>query len=404
MAIVNNMWLKGTRQKLGGTVLYQSMGRTLQRELAPAVSNPRTPAQMSQRVLLANVVALYRISSSWMRGAFESKPQNQTDYNAFVSANLSASRVALTKAQAAAGAAVVAPYRVAMGSLNPINWDTTDPSLAVSDIYLGNLPALTEVSVANFAAAVLDNNNIPEGSQLSLIQYIQQVDDLGTPYVICRPYEVLLDRNNPRPLSDYMPRLLDSLSVDDKQRLAVVNDDNTGGFAMILSKTTGSRIQVSPASIILTQDQSTYNAYTTAAAHAAAVESYSQGADIYLSSSNANPTGTPSTAITILSLYSGGTNVQPGGSIDVDTIEASEVQLNLSTAVDAQTVNVILYYYNTSSQPQNWGTVPGSASGTTITFDAPASTAQTTDKSLAYVQVTINGQTLRITFTDSNVE
>lgn len=404
MAIVNNMWLKGTRQKLGGTVLYQSMGRTLQRELAPAVSNPRTPAQMSQRVLLANVVALYRISSGWMRGAFESKPQNQTDYNAFVSANLSASRVALTKAQAAAGAAVVAPYRVAMGSLNPINWDTSDPTSAESDIYLGNIRSLDDLTVANFAAAVLDNNNIPEGSQLSLIQYIQQVDDLGTPYVICRPYEVLLDRNNPRPLSDYMPQILFAATSPLESTLGVTLDEFTGGFAMVISKTTGSRIQVSPASIILTEDKSTYNAYTTAAAHAAAVESYSQGADIFLSSAEANPTGTPSTAITILSLYSGGTNVQPGGSIDVDTIEGSEVQLNLSTAVDAQTVNVILYYYDTNSQPQNWDTVPGSASGTTITFDAPASTAQTTNKSLAYVQVTINGQTLRITFTDSNVE
>ena len=60
MAVLQNMWLRGAKKKLGGTVLYTQGGRTLQRELAPEVKNPKTPAQMGQRVKWANLVAFYR--------------------------------------------------------------------------------------------------------------------------------------------------------------------------------------------------------------------------------------------------------------------------------------------------------------------------------------------------------
>ena len=69
------MWLRGASKKLGGTVLYTQGGRTLQRELAPEVKNPKTPAQMGQRVKWANLVAFYRANAGWMPKAFENKRQ-----------------------------------------------------------------------------------------------------------------------------------------------------------------------------------------------------------------------------------------------------------------------------------------------------------------------------------------
>ena len=69
MAIVTSMWLKGTKQKLGGSVLYQAMGQTRQRELAANVANPRTNSQMQQRTRWANLVNFYRVNAGWMKFA-----------------------------------------------------------------------------------------------------------------------------------------------------------------------------------------------------------------------------------------------------------------------------------------------------------------------------------------------
>ncbi len=60
-------------------MLYTQGGRTLQRELAPEVKNPKTPAQMGQRVKWANLVAFYRANASWMPKAFENKKATQSD-------------------------------------------------------------------------------------------------------------------------------------------------------------------------------------------------------------------------------------------------------------------------------------------------------------------------------------
>ena len=103
MAIVQTMWMTGTKKKLGGTVLYQAMGQTRQRELAAEISNPRTTQQMTQRVKWSNLVNLYRANRSWMKYAFETKKTNQSEYNKFMSLNVAASAIYLPKNVAAAG-------------------------------------------------------------------------------------------------------------------------------------------------------------------------------------------------------------------------------------------------------------------------------------------------------------
>lgn len=91
MAKIKSLWLRGSSQRLGGAVTYMLKGVQIARELAAKVDNPRTPKQMNQRVKLANVVAFYRANRPWMeRLAFETKKQNWSTYNAFVSANFAA--------------------------------------------------------------------------------------------------------------------------------------------------------------------------------------------------------------------------------------------------------------------------------------------------------------------------
>ena len=289
MAVLKNLVMRGASQRLGGMVLYQLKGQTLARELAPAVSNPRTPAQMDNRVRLQNVVSVYRANRGWMAGAFENKKERESDYNAFVSANLSSSQVAFTKAQAAAGAAVAAPYQISSGSLGSIEQQVSESELQ-TNIYLGTLTLDTTTTVGEFAAAVIaNNNNIVQGMQLSLILNIQQVNQVtGIPYIITRAYEVILDAASTELLSAYYPDgLLASGGGQDNILYADLSDMGSGAVSFILSQTTAATTRVSEQSMLQYGDTGIYSQYTSPAAVAAAVASYGENQVNFLDSNSA---------------------------------------------------------------------------------------------------------------------
>lgn len=290
MAIVNNLWLRGSKKRLAGTVIYQSNGQTIQRELASSVSNPRTESQMQQRVRWANLVAFYRAAKPMMRYAFEAKKATQSDYNALMSANVSNSPVYLTKAQANSGACVVAPYIITKGSL---------PSISISpkandwesDIYLGDLDDFADISVRDLALAILANNpGVHEGDQLSFVRFTQSVNPAtGNPYVILRKYEVLMDVRNNDLLVNYLPTdIVFPVGSGSSFRVGVLNNGGTGAFALILSRTIGGKTYVSTQNLTLVNMASVLAQYTNADQLAVAIQSYGETEDAFLSSTTAN--------------------------------------------------------------------------------------------------------------------
>lgn len=289
MAILNNLWMRGSKKKLGGTVIYNSMGQTIQRELAASVSNPRTESQMSQRVRWANLVSFYRVAKPMMKYAFENKKRTQSDYNALMSANVTASPIALTKQEAAAGACVVAPYTISQGSLPSITIKSADVDWE-SDIFLGSIGDLNEITVRDFALAVINNNPaINAGDQLSFVRFTQSINEVsGIPYVILRKYEVLMDVANRDLLKNYLPiGLVTSMGGSSDAVLGIVNNGGTGAFALILSRTTGGRTQVSTQQLIMVNMENTLQAYSSEEQIAAAIKSYGEGEDAFLSATSA---------------------------------------------------------------------------------------------------------------------
>ena len=271
-------------------VLYQLKGQTLARELAPAVSNPRTPAQMDNRVRLQNVVSVYRAIRAWMAGAFENKKERESDYNAFVSANLASSQVAFTKQQAAAGAAVAAPYQISSGSLGSIEQQVSESELQ-TNLYLGALAINNTTTVGNFAEALItNNNNIVQGMQLSLILNIQQVNQAtGIPYIITRAYEIVLDAANTELLSTYYPEgLLANGGGANNILYADLSEQGNGAASFILSHTVSATTRVSEQSMKLYGDRSIYNSYVSAEAISEAVASYGENQVNFLDSNSAN--------------------------------------------------------------------------------------------------------------------
>jgi hypothetical protein len=78
----------------------------------PNLCNPRTENQQAQRAQLTNLVTTYQTLSSFIRGAYPSKPEHLSDYNMFIKRNLSKVKVYLNKAEASRKACIVVPYNI----------------------------------------------------------------------------------------------------------------------------------------------------------------------------------------------------------------------------------------------------------------------------------------------------
>lgn len=291
MAILSNMWLKGARKRLGGTVVYNSMGQTIQRELATSVSNPRTLAQMRQRVKWANLVSFYRVNAPWMKYAFETKKRTQSEYNKLMSLNVASSEIYLTKQEAAGGACIVAPYIVTQGTLPSVEFTFQDDGYK-TNLYLKNQSSMQEgTPVATLSASLVESNPaLQYGDQISFIRLTQMTNGAtGIPYVILRKYEMVLSRTNNEPWHNYLPfDLLSANESSERGWIEVDNNNAAGGFTIVISRTVGGRTLVSTQSIMLMNMDAIIASYSSQAALERAVASYGTSEDAFLSSNAAN--------------------------------------------------------------------------------------------------------------------
>ncbi len=348
MAIVKNFWLKNQTKKLAGAVIYQAMGQTRSRELAAEVSNPRTIDQMSQRVKWANLVNFYRANKSWMKFAFETKPTNRTDYNQFMSLNVANSRIYLAKGIANQGGCVVDSYVMTQGSLASIecvkqgnNWET---NLFLTE----GLEIVSTTTIAEVSQALIQSNPaLREGDQLSFIRLTQQTNaNTGVPFVVVRKYEVILNSSDLRFWGDFMP--LDYITESDpvdNNRILVNNSGNAGGFLLILSRTTGGKTYVSTQSVIVANNEATIEAYSSQNALQAAIDSYGESTEPFLTSTTANQDSQAPVQPSIVSIAGDLGNAVPGqvfGPINIDTADEFIVTLSQTPTAAGAGSKVVL--------------------------------------------------------------
>lgn len=246
MAIVRNMWMRNTRKQVAGAVLYNLKGQTIQREKAASVANPRTTAQMDQRVKLANLVNFYRANKAWMaKGAFESKKQTWSDYNAFVSANLNGNEVYLTKELANSGVCAIAPYIVTKGSLPEAN-----VTASTGNVYL-SVDATTAPTTfgALSTALIAKYPGLQNGDQMSIILYRVNNDGDGWPHMNVSAIEINLDTTSTATIATAIPG---ASYADD----ALVIATDAAGASICFSRTVNGSIKVSPSDVKIINDES----------------------------------------------------------------------------------------------------------------------------------------------------
>lgn len=315
MAIVKNFWLQNQKKKLAGAVIYQAMGQTRSRELAASVANPRTESQMTQRVKWANLVNFYRANKGWMKFAYETKKQSQSDYNKFMSLNVASSRIYIPKGFAAQGACIVDAYQMTQGSLSSIETTKTSTGWA-TNLFLTDANALPESPTVGEVSTQLlaANPALREGDQLSFIRFTQQTNaNTGVPYVVVRKYEVILNSSSVKFFYDYMP--IDYIVFDGggTEHFIEVNDSgNAGGFIVILSRTTGGKTYVSTQSIVVANNAALIDAYSSQNALQTAIDSYGESSEPFLTSTVAEQDSQAATGMSIVSVKLNGTERAPG--------------------------------------------------------------------------------------------
>lgn len=288
MAKVKSSGLRNYVGRLGGSVYYMLKGQNIAREKAPEVSNPRTATQMRQRMQWANLVAMYKCLQPYLgKKAFQDKPASWSDYNAFMSANLGSTPVYLTKEAVNNGVTYLAPYKVTEGSLPAINLGSDDATSTFdTDIKINDGVDL-QTTIGQLTALIIDNNvGWQEGDQLGII--IMQNGRLYRPYV--HAFEIILNRNDDRPISDVIDAGTDFFSTNDNSCLIISPselENPTQGLAVacavIHSRTISGKTSVSTQSLVLNRSAMTeYREKITEDAFNAARESYGIPTEVWL--------------------------------------------------------------------------------------------------------------------------
>lgn len=103
--------------KLGETVLYRSGGEQRTRTYVAKIKNPKTLAQMNNRLLMNNVVSAFRALKPLMQQTFPNRKANQSAFNAFVKANKVATGFYIGKADLESNACVPYGMTISKGNL-----------------------------------------------------------------------------------------------------------------------------------------------------------------------------------------------------------------------------------------------------------------------------------------------
>lgn len=93
-----SLFFGNARGKLGETVFYRAGGEQRNRTYIKDVKNPKTIAQMSQRILTLNPISMFKNMKQIVQQSFTERKANQSSYNKFVQENSSAKKFFITKA------------------------------------------------------------------------------------------------------------------------------------------------------------------------------------------------------------------------------------------------------------------------------------------------------------------
>lgn len=163
--------------KIGGIRAWESNGRTIVASYDVKCKNPKTEAQMKQRLKLINILNNYRVLKPALLENFEGIAGNRNAATFFRKYNLRQKPVWLTKTDALYHKVVLAPYCVSQGIIKPIEYSLSSAGLT-SNIELGTTDKEVTTDVTNLAYAILQNHeDWSKGDTLQIVAMRQSLKD-----------------------------------------------------------------------------------------------------------------------------------------------------------------------------------------------------------------------------------
>ena len=163
--------------KIGGIRAWESNGRTIVASYDVKCKNPKTEAQMKQRLKLINILNNYRVLKPALLENFEGIAGNRNAATFFRKYNLRQKPVWLTKTDALYHKVVLAPYCVSQGIITPIEYSLSSAGLT-SNIDLGTTDKEVTTDVTNLAYAILQNHeDWSNGDTLQIVAMRQSLKD-----------------------------------------------------------------------------------------------------------------------------------------------------------------------------------------------------------------------------------
>lgn len=401
MAIVKTGDMYGQVGRLGQNVYYTAYSETRSRKLAASVTNPRTQAQMLQRVRWANLVNFYRVNRSWMKYAFETKKKNQSEYNKFMSLNVATSPIYFTKQQATSGACVVYPYIITQGSLPTIEQNLTGGKIITNLFLPADFELDESVSVKDLSNALVSvNPALRYGDQISFIRLYQQANPTAAvPYMVLRKYELVLSSTDTSKVELYWPMdIIVNEVVGGNNCVVVTAEGRSGGVSFILSRTIAGKTYVSTQRIVTAGNTDVIQAYSSPSQLQSAIDSYGESSEAFLTSTYANETNEVGVQLSLLTMETSWGRAAAGG---FATIPANEVTLGDVTFTFNGPIGTATEVQGTIVAGGDVYTISGgTAAGNAIQFPNVSVDPSDHTQYITRASVTVNRVTYEITFSE----
>lgn len=149
-------WLNGAKGKVAGVTVYQSNGETVMREIKKSIKNPKTKAQLIQRIITKTVMKQYSAMKAICDHSFEGVTAGANCMARFATINNTLLRERIAKAQQE-GDAFSEMYNfipLKTAKFIPVNVQLSE----------GSLPQINLSNVADVASFIIGNNNTYEGA------------------------------------------------------------------------------------------------------------------------------------------------------------------------------------------------------------------------------------------------
>lgn len=230
--------------RVGNVRYVQKGGETYVRSASiDIINNPRTDAQMRQRMKFASLAAFYSLFGTTLHKAFANRKANQSDFNMFMRVNKGLG-VYLSKDQLAEGQVVALPALIGCGKLAPVALTYSTNLCTANDIALP-LKSLDDATVADFSKALIEaNEGWSKGDVLTMF-FVGQSQD-NTCWL--EKEQVTLDLTNTAKLSDvslYITTDSNRLAFDTDEQgvFGVIHTNHKGGSSVCQMVCTGEQAE-----------------------------------------------------------------------------------------------------------------------------------------------------------------